>query len=200
MKKIVHILIFILNITTIYSQINLVPNFDFEQYSSCPTGQDQIHLATGWSKYNPISFTPDYYNACAPSNGFGVPQSLSLYQEDNRGCSAYAGLVTWNNNGNRELIGSQLSQPLVVGQKYFMSFKTVMGGGTIGGNYFESPSNNIGLKFSTVLYSTSNPAPINNFAHLRSMNIITDTANWILITGSFIVDSTYNYVMLGNFL
>lgn len=179
---------------------NLVPNFSFEDYSTCPTAQDQVQYSVGWSKYSDVPSTPDYYNACSSSGGVGVPQSFFLYQQAHRNCEAYVGLVTRTNNPNdREDVGIQLTQPLVIGQKYFLSFYTVMGGTSDGTFYYESPSNNIGMRLSTVAYNSSNPAPIDNFAHLRSVAIISDTLNWVRISGSIIADSAYNFLILGNF-
>ena len=57
----------------------------------------------------------------------------------------------------------------------------------------------MGIKFSTVPYSYFNPAPINNTAHFYTNTIITDTAKWTRISGSFIADSAYSYIMIGNF-
>lgn len=183
----------------IFSQ-NLVPNFSFEQKTGCPTSTDQTSLLNDWSQYSNTSSTPDYYNACSPSSTVGIPQSITFYQPDHRNCDAYIGLVTWSvSNNDREYLGTQLIQPLVIGQKYFISFYTVMGGAFFAGDYMESPSNNIGMRLSTVSYSESNPAPIDNFAHLRSVSIISDTANWVRISGSIVADSAYNYLMLGNF-
>ncbi len=180
---------------------NLVPNFSFEQYSTCPTTGDEVNLCTGWSKYCANMFSPDYYNSCSSSSAVGVPQSSLIYQQDHRNCSAYIGLVTWSSAfaTDREIVGIQLSQPLTIGQKYFLSFYTVMAGSEDASFYYESPSNNIGMKLSTVSYSTSNPAHIDNFAHLRSVSVISDTANWVRISGSIIADSAYNYLILGNF-
>lgn len=187
---------------------NLVPNAGFEVHDTCPSVQDQAEYATGWNKCstnNSPSFgntTPDYFNSCSPSNVLGVPQSGVLYQPDLRPCGAYMGLITysfpdWSNL--REQVGIQLSQPLVVGQKYYLSFSTVMGGYKIGSDYYDHPSNNIGLRLSTVAYNPSAPAPIDNFAQLRSTSIITDTLNWIKISGSIVADSAYTYLMMGNF-
>ena len=179
---------------------NLVPNFSFEQKSACPATGDQTSLLINWSKYSSTPSTPDYYNACSSSNSVGIPQSSTFYQPDNRNCGAYIGLVTWSPvNNDREHLGTQLAQPLVIGQKYFISFYTVMGGSFFAGDYMESPSNNIGMRFSTVPYNATNPAPIDNFSHLRSVSIITDTANWVRISGSIVADSSYNYLILGNF-
>jgi hypothetical protein len=192
----------ILNFTFLIAnaQVNLVPNFSFEQYSTCPTTADEVNLSTGWYKCSYNGSTPDYYNACSPSNAMGVPQNYFFYQPDHRGCGAYMGLLTWATLSNeREHIGVQLTQPMIIGQKYFLSFYTVMGGSSASGFYYESPSDNIGARLSTVAYSSSNPAPIDNFTHLRSTTIITDTANWVRISGSIVADSAYRYLMLGNF-
>lgn len=183
-----------------YGQTNLCPNFSFEQRDSCPQGFGQIQFCTGWSSYCDNMFTPDYLNSCSSSSTAGVPQSFLFYQPDHRNCSGYIGLVTKSGYPNeREQVGIQLSQQLTIGQKYYLSFYTVMGGGYDGTYYYENPSNNIGMRLSTVPYSSSNPAPIDNFAHLRSVSQISDTVNWVRVSGSIIADSAYNYLMLGNF-
>lgn len=53
--------------------------------------------------------------------------------------------------------------------------------------------------FSTVPYDVFNPAPITNNPPVYTDSIITDTINWTMVWGSFIADSSYNYVILGNF-
>jgi hypothetical protein len=182
---------------------NLVPNFSFEEYTECLSAGDQVEFATGWSKYSTedLNTTPDYYNACSSPSLVGVPQNFFFYQEDYRHCGAYAGLIVWASDFTdyREQIGIQLSEPLTVGEVYFLSFRTVLGGIYVSDSYYESPSNNIGLRLSTTPYSSSDPAPIDNFAHLHSTSIISDTVNWVRISGSFVADSAYSYVMLGNF-
>jgi hypothetical protein len=187
---------------------NFVPNAGFEIQDTCPTNEDQAQYAIGWNKCSGDNVifigntTPDYFNSCAPPNGYGIPQSGLQYQPDIRNCGAYMGLCTQNIpsfNNYREQIGINLTQPLTIGQKYYLSFLTVMGGHKIGADYYDNPSNNIGLRLSTTSYNPSNPAPIDNFAHLRSVSILADTVNWVRITGSIIADSAYTYVMLGNF-
>jgi hypothetical protein len=194
-------LLLIMNLFLLHSSAqNLVPNFSFEQMNGCPTADDQITLSIGWSKYSKNSSTPDYYNACSSSSTYGIPKNIVGYQQDHRNCSAYMGLITFGASGNdREHIGIQLSQPLVIGQKYFISFYTVMGEDLIAGTQFGMPSNNIGMRLSTVAYSSSNPAPIDNFSHLRATTIITDSTNWVRISGSIVADSAYSYLILGNF-
>jgi hypothetical protein len=155
-----------------------------------------VASAIGW---NSFSNTPDYNNACSSYTNCSVPSNLAGYQYPHTG-NAYCGVYTYDKAGfYREAIGGQLSAPLTVGQKYYVSFFTSL---TIKGPNNAYASNNIGAKFSTVAYNTtsvSNQIPINNIAQLKSYSIITDTSNWIQIMGSFIADSAYQYVALGNF-
>ncbi len=199
-KPFLHLLLLILLPLSLFGQQNLVPNFSFEQYDTCPNSQDQIQFATGWSKYSMQASTPDYFNSCAPAASYSVPKSSFNNQAAHRNCNAYAALIIWGASGNdREHIGIQLSQPLIVGQKYFLSFYTVMTESYLAGTYFGMPSNNIGLRLSTVEFNPSNPTPIDNFAHLHSPVIINDSINWIRVSGSIVADSAYNYLIVGNF-
>jgi hypothetical protein len=201
MKIIISIVIFALTIN-LFSQVNLVPNFSFEEYSECPpwTYPPQIDVATGWSIYSVSNSTPDYYNVCAPSTEFGLPQNTYCYQHDNRNCGAYMGFLTVDATMNyREHIGAQLHEPLIIGQKYYISFYTVMGEYILVQDQYGMPSNNVCLRLSTIPYSNNNPAPIDNFAHLRAESIITDSVNWVRISGSIVADSAYSYIMMGNF-
>lgn len=196
---------FLLSLIILLSRLataqNLVPNSSFEQYSICPDLEDQVERATGWSKYSESSSTPDYYNACATPPYFSVPQAGGGYQQAHNNGNAFIGLGTFTRitANHREMVGIQLSQPLTIGQKYFISFYTVMSEQYTGSDYFGHPANNIGIRLSTVSYNGSNPAPINNIAHVYSSTVINDSINWNLISGSIIADSAYNYLIVGNF-
>ena len=108
----------------------------------------------------------------------------------------------------REYLRSQLTQSLIVGIKYYLSVKFSISenwGEDITGNSFPKylPSNKMGLKFTTkpvfVGTNTVSANLTNNFAHLYSQAIISDTTHWTTIQGSFIADSNYSYLMIGNF-
>lgn len=175
---------------------NLVPNWSFEDTVACPWYYHQIFLATGWSSYKE---TPDYFNACNTTL-VGVPANVEGFQFANTG-SAYAGGITYSSFtvNYREVMGTQLTQPLIIGQKYFVSFFVSRAYDST--NVLLLSSNKIGLRFSTVPFSyfPNNPTPINNFAHVYTDSIVTDTLNWTKISGSLIADSAYSYVAIGNF-
>jgi len=191
MQKFIFIFSFLLIAKFSFAQINLVPNPSFEIYSSCPSGPDEVVNSNGWSAYKE---SPDYLNTCAtifatvPTNQFG-------FQSPSYG-NAYCGIWAYaTSTFYREIIGSQLSSPLIIGQKYFVSFEAVLSNN----GYGSCAIDNIGAKFSITPFSFGNPAPINNSAQVYSSVIIIDTLNWTKISGSFIADSAYGYVMLGNF-
>lgn len=179
---------------------NLVPNWSFEDTISCPSSV--INNAAGWSSYRGSS---DYFNSCNNLNlaGYGIPTNVWGYQNARTG-NAYAGLVTYDTIALnfREYIGIQLSQSLIIGQKYFASFYVSK---AVNGSYFSNHSygnvetNKIGMRLSTVPYSISNWEPTDNHAQIFADSIIADTSNWVKISGSFISDSAYLYLGIGNF-
>lgn len=168
---------------------NLVPNPSFEDTVACPISVDQVSDAIGWSSYKS---TPDYFNSCAATIAT-VPNNQFGYQQPYSG-NAYCGFYTFNHSSfYREIIGGQLSSSLIIGQKYFVSFQVVL---TAVG---QCATDRIGAKFSTVPFSFSSPVPINNSAQVTAPVVITDTLDWTKVSGSFIADSAYDYIMLGNF-
>lgn len=173
---------------------NLVPNPSFEDTTFCPAIMGQISKATGW-----LSFTdsPDYYNACA--NSVSTPQNGSGYQVPFDGV-AYAGLLVTGANiilDLREYLGIQLTQPLFTGQTYYVSFRAALSN-ILGRDCW---ADKLGAKFTTYNFSAleGNTALITNFSQIYTDSLVNDTINWITVKGSFISDSSYQYVVIGNF-
>ena len=168
---------------------NLVPNSSFEDTTMCPDWISQIDRATGWSQFRP---TADYFNTCSNSI-YAVPSSFG-YQWPSTG-NAYSGLWCYNSTVTnlREYIGRQLSSPLIIGQKYYINVKYNLSNGS------NCAVNKQGILFSTVEYNNLNWCPITNYAHVYSLSIINDTNKWTSISGAFIADSSYNYIIIGDF-
>jgi hypothetical protein len=150
--------------------------------------------------------TPDHFQSClAYGTANGLPLNQFTFQEPFDGNSCI-GLFSYHQNGvqeQREWAMVELLEPLVVGETYYASFYA---NATFGGNA-QYPtiwlaSNNIGMLFTTEsrqwnwgeAYPT---AP--NTAHIRRTAILMDTVGWTLVSGSFVADSAYRYVMIGNF-
>jgi hypothetical protein len=198
-KKTINTISLLLLCYTTFSQ-NLVPNPSFEDTLYCPWGTNQIDASIGWMNFGN---SPDYYNTCSPA-GLNVPNSQFGFQYAHSG-NGIAGIVTWLNPSNdpaqvnyREYVGSELMSQLTTGQKYYFSFFTNYSG-YVNPTYRQVASNKIGLRFTTEAYSMSNKPPLNNFAHLSTDSILNDTVTWIKLSGSFIADSAYNYLAIGNF-
>ncbi|MEO8086877.1 MAG: T9SS type A sorting domain-containing protein [Bacteroidota bacterium] len=175
---------------------NLVPNPGFEDTVICPIGLSEIDRAVGW---NTFSNTPDYFNSC--DNGqAGIPSNLFGFQAANSG-NAYSGIYTFHLFGNsyREVIGIHLSQSLIIGQMYFVSFFASHAANLDISVKTGIATNKLGSYFSTVPYDYLNPIAIANIAEVFSDSIITDTLNWVRISGTFIADSAYEYLCIGNF-
>lgn len=177
-----------------YSQVNLVVNPSFEDTVNCPIGPDELYKAVGW---NSGKNSPDFMNSCN-SFSVSVPNNWGGYQAAASG-NSYAAFATYSNSSlnYREFLIGLLSSPMTIGTKYFVSFKVNLSiYGSLDAN---CASNKIGTTFSTVPYDVFNPAPITNNPPLYSDSIITDTLSWSRIVGSFIADSAYDYLLIGNF-
>ncbi len=199
MKKLLLFSFFAFYLTMFCGAQNLVPNCSFEDTIGCPDGLGYIDYAKGWySAERAIVSSPDYFFNC---DGFiMVPQNFIDFQYASTG-EAYTGIFPWMTKhfdtiyDTREFIGVRLTNPLVVGQNYYVSFKVNLAVG-----YASAfASNKTGLLFSMLAYNAYNPTPINNFAHVYTNQIITDTTQWTTISGWVTADSAYEYITIGNF-
>lgn len=186
---------------------NLVPNPSFEILTDtcpCNVGFQGTAKPMFWEKWNQ---SPEYFNACVgqgctidtlidvPQNGFGFQYPLDG--------DAYVGMAAYDGNGDfREYVGCQLTEPLQVGVTYTVSFYTNV---ATGGNYWDPTwaCNNMGVLFTMQPNIWTDleepPFALRNYAHVFSAVIISDTLEWTLVSGSFVADSAYLYMVLGNF-
>ncbi|HRC33341.1 MAG TPA: T9SS type A sorting domain-containing protein [Bacteroidia bacterium] len=179
----------------LHAQINLVPNPSFEQYVSCPNNTGQVDSCVGW--YSVLE-TPDYYNTCAPYP-VNIPNNVCGYQNSFDGFG-YMGLhtFTWIPVNYREIIGAALIDTIVVGNTYNISMRVSRGNWTIQA-YNCSASNKLGILFTTNPITKLTISDINNFASVYTDSIITDTLNWVMLSWSFVADSAYTGLYIGNF-
>ena len=183
---------------------NLVPNSGFEEADTCTTMDFGVEGPLHWYS---TSGTPDYLQSCLPYGAVnGLPMNFVTYQEPFEGASC-AGMLTYWQNGSaeyREWIMAPLLEPLVVGQTYYSSFRA---NAAFGGNA-EYPqiwlaSDKVGMRFSTMAippWNVGDPYSVPpNQAHILYPQILADTLGWTLVSGSFVADSAYQYVMIGQF-
>ncbi|MCA6438202.1 MAG: T9SS type A sorting domain-containing protein [Bacteroidetes bacterium] len=175
-----------------FAQQNLVPNPSFEEDTACPNNLSQLYKVKNWFQTNG---TPDYFNRCyngnfnycsIPSNSFG-------YQNINSNCHSYCGILTyWPFNINTETLCAKLIDSLQIGTKYFFSIKVALAN-------TKFATNNIGALFSRytpTITAVGNPP---NTSNIKFNQVIIDTLNWTSLIGSFVCDSNYKYISIGNF-
>lgn len=195
MKK--AILLFTLIISAFLGRTqNLVPNGDFEGYSSCPTWTSQFDTLLFW--FNPTVASPDYYNQCSSSIGVGVPDNWCGYQPALSGFG-YSGLhpfVLGNPGaGWREYLEVLLLAPLSINQCYHFEMYINLA------NNSRYTTDDIGVYFSDTLitdYSTTSILQFNSQINNATGNF-PDTLNWNLVSGNYTAHGGENYIIIGNF-
>jgi len=173
---------------------NLVPNNSFENYVSCPNGLGEIIDAVSWT--NPTWSTPDYYNSCAPINsGCSVPSNAGGYHMAFTG-NAYAGLITYSAifPNSRDYIQVKLLDSLILGKEYCISYYVSLS------KIVQLAANGFSAYLSTYPVASANQNILPYSAQVNyAGNIITDTINWVLISGTVIARGGESYLTIGNF-
>ncbi|HKR07242.1 MAG TPA: hypothetical protein VJY62_21590 [Bacteroidia bacterium] len=159
---------------------NIIPNGNFEQYSSCPSNTSQLDLALPW--FNPTQATPDYFNQCATGFNPSVPYNYFGFQQTYDGMG-YSGVVLFHNQSanTREYIEVPLTDSLTANECYHFEMHINLG------NNCMFTSNDIGVYFSdSIIGGILNN---NNLTFTPQINfnlgVYTDTLNWTLLSGNF---------------
>lgn len=174
-----------------------MPNPSFEDTIDCPYFFGSLDPIENWFS---CGNSVDCYHTC--SETVNAPNSPNGFQQPRSG-ESMIGLVSyvWEQSSGwpnyREYLCVELSEPLSIGERYFISFYINCAGYLPGWQIIAS--NKFGVRFSNEPYFyDENSVPVNS-AHIFSNSIISDTVNWYNIAGEFIADSAYSYLVLGNF-
>ncbi len=181
--------------------MNLVPNGSFEGYSSCPVSNDfgngQLELAVGWWK--PTLGTSDYFNRCHTNGIVDVPDNFWGHQEPYHG-DGYVGLGPYGwfiNSGEvtaYEYVQTKLKEPLAPCVEYRFSMYVSLA------EKAHYAFGKIGALFT--VDSIGIPSAEGIIAEPTIRNLtgpITDTVNWIRVSGNFIATGNEQYLTLGYF-
>ncbi len=195
MKKLISSLFLCFALLEVHGQVNLVPNPSFEERTGCPQGYPDLDgVCSDWMSFRG---SPDYFNNCSSMNGYNNNWG---YQEPHSG-DGYISLIPYSVSGAvpslmREHLGTQLTSPLIVGVKYYVNFYISAAWEPNGMNI---ATNKTGILFTTSSYSDYwSEQPLNNRCHVWTEDVIADTVNWIKVAGSFIADSAYTHLVIGN--
>jgi gliding motility-associated-like protein len=175
---------------------NLVPNWSFENYSLCPDNSSQLNRTLSW--FSPSLGTPDYFNDCNNPGNFGVPFNVWGYYQLAHTGNAYAGCQFGGNVpplNFREYIEVQLSDSLIDGKSYCVSFYISLG------NYCSMAISNVGCYLSQNSITSSNIYALPVIPQIENPigNYLSDTLNWMKISGIFIAAGGEQFITIGNF-
>jgi len=187
------------------AQYNLVPNPSFEQADTCWPFSGFRYPYDGPDGWFSGGHSPDYFQGpvCAEyGNDVSAPLNHLGFQYPQDGV-CYVGVITYNDPVPwREYAVVELIEPLVVGETYYASFyANAAWGGTSTYPIARLASSNVGMRFTMEpnQWEWGDPVPTTvNYAQVYFPQILADTVDWTLVSGSFVADSAYRYVMVGN--
>lgn len=178
---------------------NLVNNPGFEIYSTCPNLAGQIQFATGWSNPMGIITSTDYLNTCM-SLGVGSNFYGSTFgPHSGAGFARLGSIINTNLNSTyHEYLQISLSQPLIAGIQYKVSFYAGLDDvSTYNANLVGVYISDNSILSTTFPSSTSMQGVISSTVPQFE---ITNYENWQYYEAVFVAQGGETYLTLGNFL
>ena len=178
---------------------NYVNNGGFEDIYSC-SFPNSIFLAKKWRSIDSLPTGCVFFSECSNINN--IPLSGFTYQYSRSGLS-HVGLTLYctnpcSFNGSRSYIRNRLKQNLQAGKTYCVKFyvnitnNSSHGIDKIGAYFGDTSIDTITKPNLPLTYLIPQIQNANN-------NIIIDTLNWTLITGTFVANGNEKHLVLGNF-
>ena len=191
--------LFLCNVSFAFSQ-NLISNPSFEQLDSCPTHQGQANFASNWFTTMPsfsMNTNPDLFSSNCFYSSVGTPLNFLGYQYPKNG-NNYVGAYEYAEgqiSNLREYIQSLLLYPLQSGKEYYVEYWI---------SQIESAQisiSNMGAYFSDTLVSPldGDYFPVTPQIENPDSIILSDTMNWMKISGTFTAQGGEQYIVIGNF-
>ncbi|MGB5555124.1 MAG: OmpA family protein [Flavobacteriaceae bacterium] len=180
---------------------NLLKNPSFEAFVNCPKALGNFDEdVKAWS--TPTEGSTDYFNAC--SEAMGTPENFNGSQPADFG-KGYAGLYLYAPDDYREYLQAELSEPLLEGKNYAVSFYVSL-----------AERSDFAIKEFGILFSKDKLAlPIKkelskkslyavkdndyNYLEVGYTNFYSDTKDWILVHTQFKAKGSERFLVLGNF-
>ncbi|WP_405368276.1 OmpA family protein [Nonlabens sp. Asnod2-A12] len=202
MKSNLASVLFVFLITNICFSQNLVLNGSFEETVTCANDLEQFNKNVKFWNV-PTSGSSDLFNACAD---FEDVQASNNYQGNQLPFEGenYAGCYFYGIDDYREYIQGQLSEPLVVGSTYKISFQVSL-----------ADNSDMALKDVQILFSDSKIKSWGTF-HISSKRIrnkktklfqielsngdyLNDKESWIELSKEFTATEAASHLTIGNF-
>lgn len=196
-----YFIILLLNVVNYKTQniANYVNNGGFEELYSCSV-PNNILLVKKWRSIDSLQNYSVLFSKCSGINN--VPLNGYTYQFPRSG-NNFVGVTLYCSNPcgpeyNRSFIRNQLKSNLTQGKIYCVKFyvnitnNSSHGIDAIGINFSDNSIDTISKPNIPLTFITPQITNINN-------NVITDTLNWVPITGTFVATGTEKFVLIGNF-
>ncbi len=207
MKRLLQTLLLLLILNVCVNAQNLVINPSLEEMTECPFSPSQIPFPSAsaisvnnWTR--PTDATSDYFNSCAAGPFFSstsTPENFAGYQEPKEGNGYAGGYVFFSSMDYREYIQAPLFTPLTAGHKYFISYYTSLANGMgdilaidqMGACFLNLPEERVGY-----LAALTDLIPQ---VYSEPGVVLSDTLNWMNISGAFTATGGEEWVIVGNF-
>lgn len=188
--------IFILFSFRMFSQVNLVPNFSFEDTVGCPTGIGELFNAVSWvNPSSSLGSTSDYFNSCNSSlSSVGVPINAAGFQSAKTG-NAYGGFYAFNKGfpNAYEYVETVLSDTLKKDTAYCVSFYLSLA------EMSGYCTNNIGVYFSNNLVTTTTDIILVTPQLVNTANILSHKLEWMKVEWQYTAMGGEKHITIGNF-
>lgn len=195
MRKYILTILILSNLTTFLIGQNFVPNPSFENYSFCPPGYGYIDYAIPWG--GPTSASSDFFNSCATNTSVDVPNNWDIYggYQFPRTGNGYAGFLGSCPFDIREYVQVPLIDTLTAGVIYRVTFYVNLS------NTERYGIDEIGACITKTAISGTPGYVLNYTPQVYSPTgvFLTDTLEWMEITGTFIATGGEKYLTIGNF-
>jgi gliding motility-associated-like protein len=175
---------------------NIVINGSFEDYNSCPNVGSNLADCNNWENGN--TGTTDYFNSCAPQfTGVGIPKNSLGYQYAKDG-NAYVGIGLFNGHispPEREYAQGQLNETLQIDKYYTVTFYISLA--EISDCFIKA----MGAYISDDKIFRNDDLAFQYIPQivLKKENYLTDTLNWMEVTGIYKAIGGEKYITIGNF-
>lgn len=180
---------------------NLVADPGFEEYSSLPCRQNNSFiqdLLKHWIQ--PLPTSTDYWNSQSDISCELNPKAIDRFPRSGTGMIGMITAAFYNSFPieYKEYIETKLISSLKTGKLYYGEFyghsKSVK-------EYDRLKANNLGLAFSeSLVYDLNDKSPDHLFlpAKIKAKDVV-EANEWKKISGCFLADKPYQYVLIGSF-
>ncbi len=186
---------------------NLVPNPSFENFDTLPCSANWGGGGCPINWNTPSQGSPDYFNHYSNQLPYyGVPLNSIGFQYAKSGV-AYAGIFAYEVDIQsqlpaREYLQVELIDTLIAAKKYCVSFYVSLADNTTNHDAIKLIAiSEMGIYFSNNVVTANNWLPLPYTPQVKSDSgvYLSDTVNWMQITGTYTAVGGERFITIGNF-